>query len=417
MSRLLLSGSIAVALACTAIACGSSSNPAQPSGSGGTTSSVTAPRTLSPANNAQVRNADQPITLTVRNAVVTNGAAATYTFEVAADQAFANKVQTKDAPAQANGQTSVALDPLPASRDYYWHARASGGGTTGLFGDTMKFTIGPAVTVNAPAPVSPANGSPTTGQPTLLVANAPHQGPAGPITYKFEIASDPAFASIVASGTVAEQPAQTAFTPPVDLGANRTFYWRATAMDATNGVTSASSVVWSFVTAFAIDLNTVVVSYRDAPHDIGTWRQTATIQAVEQDGSAAAGGIMCIRFSMSELWPAIPFFGDATVPVYANQWYFARIGGQWYGGPGEYLRADRASICKTGQGTTTIGPDGGWTGPMASWIPKVGEMVGYMVSTPARNYSAHHTVNQRSNIVVQPWRDTSLGSATIGRAK
>lgn len=416
MRRLFLCAPFAGALAILAGACSSSNNPAQPSSSSGSSASVTAPRAISPANNSVVRNADQPISLTVQNAVVTNGASGTYTFEVAVDSGFVNKVQTRDAvPQGSGGQTAAKLDVLPASRDYFWHARASGGGTTGLFGPVMKFSIGPAITLNAPAPVSPASGSPTTGRPSLLVANAPRQGPAGPITYKFDIASDPGFQSIVTSGIVAEQPAQTAFAPGIDLAANNTFYWRATAMDAANGVTSAPSVVWSFVTSLAIDLSTVIVSYRDAPTDIAQWRQTATIQSVEQDGSAASGGLMCIRFTMSEFWPAIPFFGDASVPVYANQWYFAHIGNQWYGGPGEYLRADRASTCKTGQGTTTIGHDGGWTGPMASWIPKVGEMVGYMVSTPARNYSAHHTVNQRSNIVVQPWRDTSLGSATAGR--
>ena len=46
---------------------------------------------------------------------------------------------------------------------------------------------------------------------------------------------------------------------------------------------------------------------------------------------------------------------------------------------------------------------------MANWAPKVGELVGYMISTPARNYSAHRTINERSNIVVQPWRDTESG--------
>jgi hypothetical protein len=47
---------------------------------------------------------------------------------------------------------------------------------------------------------------------------------------------------------------------------------------------------------------------------------------------------------------------------------------------------------------------------MRSWAPKVGELVGYMISTPARNYSGMHTINERSNIVIQPWRDTSQGS-------
>ena len=62
-----------------ATAC-STNNPAQPSsvGAGSSaatnntaslTGSIAAPRPLTPANNAQIRNLDQPVTLTVQNAV------------------------------------------------------------------------------------------------------------------------------------------------------------------------------------------------------------------------------------------------------------------------------------------------------------------------------------------------------------
>src|SRR5262245_33926969 len=87
------------------------------------TASVTVPRPVSPANNAQIRNVDQPVTLVVANAVSTQ-AGGTYTFEVATDAGFGAKVQTKDAvPEGGGGQTSVRLDPLTPARDYYWHAR------------------------------------------------------------------------------------------------------------------------------------------------------------------------------------------------------------------------------------------------------------------------------------------------------
>jgi hypothetical protein len=93
------------------------------------------------------------------------------------------------------------------------------------------------------------------------------------------------------------------------------------------------------------------------------------------------------------------------VQIYANQWYFANIGDQWYGGPAEHLRHGRG-FCKSGQGTNTIGPDGGWTEPMRSWRPRVGELVGYMMSTLAR--AGHRSIDERSNVVLQPWRDGSL---------
>src|SRR5436190_1788915 len=96
-------------VAAAATSC-SSSNPAQPSS--GLTASIGAPRSVTPPDGMQLRFADQPVRLVVRNAAVTGSAAgaATYTFEVATDVAFANKVQTKDGIAEgAGGQTSVNL--------------------------------------------------------------------------------------------------------------------------------------------------------------------------------------------------------------------------------------------------------------------------------------------------------------------
>ena len=145
----------AVSAACTG------SSPAQPSSAtsaaaanAALTASIIAPRPLSPANNSQVQFSSQPVTLTVLNAVVTQAAVTTYTFEVATDSGFSTKVQTKDGVTEGSGgQTSVKLDTLAASKDYYWHARATAGGTTGVFGSTFKFTIGAAISLNAPAPI------------------------------------------------------------------------------------------------------------------------------------------------------------------------------------------------------------------------------------------------------------------------
>src|SRR5882672_7906394 len=111
-----------VLLSCVlcAIAAGcSKNNPTQPSatasvadGGEALTASIVAPRPLTPANNAQIRNADQPVTLVVQNAISTKSGV-TYTFEVATDAAFSAKAQAKDAVAEgASGQTSLRLDAL-----------------------------------------------------------------------------------------------------------------------------------------------------------------------------------------------------------------------------------------------------------------------------------------------------------------
>jgi hypothetical protein len=244
------SASLLVAVACT------KGSPASPSSSAATaavmadaalTASVAAPRPLTPANNAVVANAAQPVTLIVSNALVTKPGGATYTFEVATDSAFVSKVQSKDGVAEGtSGLTGVKLDALAAAKDYYWHARATGGGTTGVFGTVYKFTIGPAISINAPVPIAPLTGDQTTSRPALRVTNATRQGPVGAITYRFEISTTSTFASTIAAGTTAEGVNETGFTPTTDLPSTGTLFWRATAIDATSGTTSAPSVVQSF---------------------------------------------------------------------------------------------------------------------------------------------------------------------------
>ena len=189
------------------------------------------------------------MTLVVQNAVVTKPGGTTYTFEVATDLAFASKVQTKDAVAEGTGgQTSVRLDALAPARDYYWRARAQGGGTTGVFGAVFRFTVGAAVILNAPTAVSPLNGAVTAGWPIFTVNNAPKSGPAGPLTYRFEVATNSSFTTIVLAGNVPEGVNRTSFVPPASLAApsQTSLFWRATATDQANGVSSPPSATQSF---------------------------------------------------------------------------------------------------------------------------------------------------------------------------
>ncbi len=242
-----------LALAVVAAAC-TKSAPTQPSATGvpavavDLTASIVAPRPSAPANNSTVKNADQPVVLIVQNAISTQSGV-TYTFEVATDSGFASKVQTKDAVAEGSGGlTGLKLDALTPARDYYWHARATSGGTTGLFGATFKFTVGPAITINAPSPIGPLSNATTTPRPALRVTNATRSGPAGVITYRFEVANSAAFTTIVASATVPEGINETGFIPTSDLPIGSPLFWRATAIDAANGISSAPSAAQSFTT-------------------------------------------------------------------------------------------------------------------------------------------------------------------------
>lgn len=242
---------IALTMIAAAAGC-SKSNPVQPSGSasadtaGSLTASIAAPRPLTPSNNAAIKNIDQPVTLAVLNAVSTKPGV-TYTFEVATDAAFNTKAQTKENIAEASGgQTTVKLDALPAEKDYYWHVRASSSGTTGVFGATYKFTIGPAISIAAPVPTAPLTGAATSDRPTFTVTDAVKAGPAGALTYVFEIADNSAFSPVLITGSVSETAGQTSFAPTVALPTAKTLYWRATAVDQAHAIASAPSTAQSF---------------------------------------------------------------------------------------------------------------------------------------------------------------------------
>src|SRR6202048_1589720 len=53
---------------------------------------LTSPTPIAPTANQQFKYADQPLTLTVGNAISTGSTALSYSFEVASDAAFATKV-------------------------------------------------------------------------------------------------------------------------------------------------------------------------------------------------------------------------------------------------------------------------------------------------------------------------------------
>jgi hypothetical protein len=231
-----------ILLALGAEAC--TTSPTSPAGA--ITVTIAAP--LSPSNGALIANLSQPVTLTVNNALVTDaGVSVLYTFEVATDAGFANKVATKDV-SQTSGQTSLKLDPLTAGKDYYWHVRTTGGNTVGAFTNPVKFTIGPAIVIAAPAAVSPANGATTSAWPTLTVANAVRSGPVGSVVYRFDVSTNASFSTTLVTGTVSEGSNQTSFsisnqTPPSQA---TQYFWRAIATDQSSGISSPASVTQNF---------------------------------------------------------------------------------------------------------------------------------------------------------------------------
>ncbi len=171
---------------------------------------LTTPAPITPTANQQFKYSEQPLTLTVRNAVSTGSSPLTYSFEVASDAAFASKVFTREGVAEGgNGQTALRIDTLAGERGYFWRARVTSGSSVGLNSAPRGFSVGPQVILQAPVLVSPAQNGTASGNPTLIVNNVARTGPAGQVFYRFDVSTTAAFQSIVFTSTVAEQSGST----------------------------------------------------------------------------------------------------------------------------------------------------------------------------------------------------------------
>jgi hypothetical protein len=376
---------------CLLVGVAACSSPSKPS------VTLTSPQLVAPAMGAQIANSAQPVTLTIQNATTTGSSPLTYTFDVATDQAFTNVVYTKSGVAAGSGgTTSVTIDTLTAGTGYYWRARANSGSSAGPATTPVNFAIGPAITISAPTLASPAVGDTVSGlRPTLTVNDSTTTGPAGAISYRFEISTDPAFGTLAASGTVAQTSGQTSYAPTVDLQDGTTYYWRVVASDTTNNISSAYSSVGNFKVSAGIDLTKVV--YVLGPN-ISSWAQTSTITNAYEDGQN-----LCIYHTKLGVWPSTAFFGDSSTQVEGNQWVFANINGTWYGGAGDWYKPGQA--CK-GVTAQSIGGDGfyqpQWE-PLRSWVPHSGEVFGVMSTTPARAWPDMETLDERTDVKLLVW--------------
>jgi hypothetical protein len=367
---------------------------------------VATPTPQTPAANQQLKYSEQPLTLTVKNAVTTGNAPLTYTFEVATDSAFAAKVYSKEAVAEGpSGQTSLRIDPLAGDKTYFWRAHATSGSTVGPNSAARSFVLGPQVVIQVPVPVSPAQGSTASGNPTLVVNNAARTGPAGQVFYRFEVSNTASFQPLLFVSTVAEQSGQTTFTIPVPPNTPAgTFFWRVQANDPANGVTSPLSPAVSFnYQPFDMRQATVV----DAPPDLGFWPETARITSVQFTPDAFL--VDFDRRDGPNRWRDLDFgdgHGDSlqyTLGMCGNingHWYCSAVIQFWYG-------RDLRDTTPPSYVARNWFYDGRW-GAMMGYQPQDGEMVGLFAGTgnlrdKSYNQSTCPQVCERTNVVMVPW--------------
>jgi hypothetical protein len=212
---------------------------------------ITAPKLVEPAQGFKYKESQQPIKLIVENATTNGVRPITYMFEVATDSAFTTKVYARSGvPPGDNNRTSVQIDRLDSSRSYYWRAKADDGANASAFA-ASQFEILPKPVLNPPGPVSPINGDRSASRrPTLTVNNSDRNAGVGSVvSYEFQIATDQAFAKLVAAGISDEGGGQSTFTPGGDLAADTLHYWRVRAGDGET--TSAWATTQTFRTPAA----------------------------------------------------------------------------------------------------------------------------------------------------------------------
>ena len=203
---------------------------------------------MAPAQGAQIA-LGQPVSVVVQNATTTGVRPLSYVFDLAADAAFQTILFTQNGIAPGgNGQTTVTVRVTLTPGTYFWRVHAQDGANTGASA-TSSFTVFVPVVIQAPVLLTPANASTiSSATATLVLADSARSGPAGPISYVFQVATDPNVTNIIATGQVAETPAQTSYSVS-GLASATQYYWRAQAMDPSH--TSPYSGTMSFFTPAA----------------------------------------------------------------------------------------------------------------------------------------------------------------------
>ena len=231
-----------------------SANPTSPSVAGPIAGvNISTPAPVAPGQGSSIPAKDQPVTLVVQNATTNGQRAITYRFEVAVDGEFGNKVATREGVEPGgDGKTSCRLpDALAPDRTYYWRAKAVDGANESAYSQAVSFSVVTVVEIQPPAPIAPIGGATTSSRsPEFRVRNSVRTGPAGAVSYTFEIAEDQSFSAMVAIVTIGEQSAETKFTIAQQLKASTKHYWRVRGFDS--NASSPWSLTQSFVTPAAV---------------------------------------------------------------------------------------------------------------------------------------------------------------------
>ena len=413
-SRFILCGVLVSALALAGCEASKSSNPLSPSVAQPIPGvEISAPKMLEPQPGTKIPSASQPVTLLIENAGSTGVRPLSYSFDIATDSAFTNKVFSRDsiAPGDA-GRTSLRLpDALASGRTYHWRARAQDGANTGPYSAAAAFDVFTPIVIAPPVMVSPApNSTVLSLRPAFVINDSARSGPAGAITYLIDLADSDSFSNKVATWTAVETPNQTTLTSQVDLVSGKVYYWRVRASDPTT--TGAYTATQAFQVVIvttpttptpttptqpnpgdAINLSTAII--HNSPGDVANWPVTTTLSRLDLMPSGAH-----LEFSAQGSWPEVTPPGWLGGLQY-TLWIVLNINGQLHAsGCIEYWRGLYENGGPVNQYAQNWYFDAIRWGVMTGHQPAVGEQVGFFVTSGDARNNGPNSVRERSNIVV-----------------
>src|SRR5262249_10085324 len=142
------------------------------------------------------------------------------------------------------------------------------------------------VNITAPKPLEPASGAKIPGdrQPvTLLLENASSNGPR-PLTYIFEVASEPGFSSrVFAQDNVPPGDGGRTSLQLPNLAMGKTYYWRAKALDGANESAFSNPNDFNVYTPVSFDKPTLISPINNS--NVSNVRPTFSFGAAPHQGS------------------------------------------------------------------------------------------------------------------------------------
>jgi hypothetical protein len=234
-----------------------SSNPLSPSIAGPIAGvSISAPASLRPTGGTAI-GVDQPLVMSFNAASSNSPRTFWYEVEIGTVPDFTAIVFRSVRIEHPEGATQINFNVptrLPADRTYYWRVRALDGSNTGPYADPAMFKVSTPIVLGAPEPVSPVSGATTPTQPTFVVNAGSVSGPAGTLTYEFQVASDTGFGQIASAFTAPASSGPTTSATSGTLGAGQTYFWRVRQTDG-SAVSNWAATAHFLTQAPALTLN------------------------------------------------------------------------------------------------------------------------------------------------------------------